>query len=93
MNELDCLVCGRHLQPAMSKSDYVNQPYDATTFTTHGQYGSTQFDEFDGTMLEINVCSLCLADRAERGRVLLVTPRRVRQPDPVKTKWKAPSTE
>lgn len=63
-----CLVCGKELPSAMSGS---RQPYGATTFTSTGQYGSTQFDEMDGSFLEINICSDCLTEAAQKGLVMI----------------------
>jgi hypothetical protein len=63
-----CLVCGKELRNAMDTSE--NQPSGGTAFQTGGHYGSTAFDPFNGSMLEINVCDECLTAAGEQGRVL-----------------------
>lgn len=62
---LPCLVCGKPLKSVLPNPD-MNQPSDATSFTARGQYGSTAFDPMDGTLLQINVCDLCLLERRDR---------------------------
>ena len=57
---LPCFKCGKILPPVFPDGSDRNQPYYAVTFETHGQFGSTVFDEFDGAKLEINVCDECL---------------------------------
>lgn len=66
---LSCIGCGQELVNAFD--DATNQPYNGTTFTSHGHYGSTAFDDFEGYFLEINVCDACLIlhkDRVMQGR-------------------------
>lgn len=71
---LPCIVCGfqpknafgRHARP-----QDINQPYQAIVFTSHGQYGSTLFDEMDGSFLELNVCDDCVKAAAVQQRVLI----------------------
>jgi hypothetical protein len=65
---LPCIVCGRKLEP-VSAEHIPKQPYAGTTFISHGQYGSTVFDEMDRTFLELNVCDPCLVAAAKRGVV------------------------
>jgi hypothetical protein len=59
-----CLACGRELYNVSDDSE--NQPYNGTTFYSHGQYGSTIYDPMDGHFLEINICDFCLASHPER---------------------------
>jgi hypothetical protein len=58
MKPVPCVICHKRLDEAIP--DSTNQPYKATTFMTHGHYGSTFFDPMDGSYLEINVCDECL---------------------------------
>lgn len=70
-----CIVCGRELESVMKSFPMQNQPYGATVFSAHGQYGSTAWDPVSirsGPSLEINVCDPCLIERQDR--VLIVTP-------------------
>ena len=60
-----CIICNRELEPAFSGCE-TNQPYGATSFITHGHYGSTIFDPLDGSYLEINICDDCLAERVNK---------------------------
>lgn len=76
---LPCLVCGRVLvnvfpEEVRPLSATAQQPEDAVSFRSPGQYGSTVFDPQDETYLEINVCDGCLRQRA--GWVLLCRPGR-----------------
>jgi hypothetical protein len=51
--------------------DAYNQPWGATMFHSHGQYGSTLFDPIHSMVrLEINICDECL--RAHKERVIYV---------------------
>lgn len=59
---LPCIVCGTKLESALPNGEY-NQPYSGTTFSSHGQYGSTVWDPMSqggNETLEINVCDHCL---------------------------------
>lgn len=62
---LPCFKCDKILEPVMPDSDR-NQPYNATRFETHGQYGSSVFDENDGSLLEINICDECLVKSKDK---------------------------
>jgi hypothetical protein len=64
-----CIVCGRVLCNVLPRDITTNQPYEAATFTSHGHYGCTVFDDFDGATLEINVCDGCLTAARNRGHV------------------------
>lgn len=70
----NCIVCDKELRNvgSLPKGADLNQPNGATTFMTHGHYGSTVFDPMNPSVwLEINVCDDCLTERIER--VLHVT--------------------
>lgn len=54
-----CFVCGKRLSEVGEEG--LNQPNGATAFITNGHYGSTVFDEMDGTWLELNICDDCLS--------------------------------
>lgn len=71
---LKCVVCERTLRNV--DSDAENQPYDGTTFTSHGHYGSTVFDPMDGTFIEINICDEDLAALGKKSQVLMGQSRR-----------------
>ena len=76
---LPCILCDKELEPAFKDLDN-NQPYGATTFQSHGQYGSTVWDEPPSSRrwLEINICDECLVRKGEEGTVLMVEPIPVR---------------
>lgn len=77
MKTLPCFKCGKELEPVMpNDSDRNQQPYKAICFFTHGQYGSTVFDEFDGAMLEINICDECIVHGKEHVLHMDGAPRR-----------------
>jgi hypothetical protein len=64
---LPCIVCGYQPEPAIKDWDNKLQPYKATMFDSHGQYGSTVFDPISGDLtLMINVCDACLRARCDR---------------------------
>jgi hypothetical protein len=90
---LPCLKCGRKVgrafPPSVTGEDDV-QPYRATMFTTHGHYGSTVFDEMNGTYLLIDVCDRCLVTAAIDGLVLLVEPGCELRPPVKLTVWDPP---
>jgi hypothetical protein len=62
---VSCIACGTELESSVGDSG-ENQPSDATTFRSYGQYGSTVFDPMDGSFLEINVCDRCLTLHQDR---------------------------
>lgn len=61
---LPCIACGQEL--ANVNETATNQPYNGTAFNSHGHYGSTAFDDFEGYYLEINICDACLILHRER---------------------------
>jgi len=77
---LPCIVCGHKPElvfPTGFPEDDMNwQPYGATAFTSHGQYGSTVFDEMSGQYLMINVCDRCMRAKAQAAVIAHAHPRR-----------------
>ena len=65
-----CIKCGRYLQEVF-EGHTENQPQDGVCATIPGNYGSTKFDPFDGSYLEICLCDPCLVEARERGHVLV----------------------
>jgi hypothetical protein len=66
---LPCIACGVVLESAIPGTPTerpINQPDKGTVFTTHGQYGSTFFDEMTGWFVEITVCDDCLRKNTDR---------------------------
>jgi hypothetical protein len=61
---LPCFVCGATLPNAFVDAD--NQPAGGTEFRTHGHYGSSFWDDFDGDALVLNICDPCLCARTDR---------------------------
>lgn len=86
---LGCIVCGKEPGSAFGDTEddrTHRQPYGATTFVSHGHYGSTVFDDIDsGAFLEINVCDDCLVKATERN-VLLGRPI-YKAPEVVYERW------
>jgi hypothetical protein len=79
MITLSCVRCDKELESATEnwpEEHEYNQPYDGTTFISHGQYGSTVWDPFDGSYIEINVCDDCLQQLAADKNVLVTHPKR-----------------
>lgn len=68
MYNLPCFVCKKDLPNLMEGKG--NQPNGGVEFTTHGHYGSREFDPMDGTFLAINVCDECLCAAKTAGAVL-----------------------
>lgn len=66
---LPCIVCGKRLDGYFDGEQ--NHPGHGVACSTHGNYGSTIFDEIDGHYLEFNVCDDCLIKASERGHVAL----------------------
>lgn len=60
---LPCFVCLKPLESALPEDIDANQPYAGTAFFTNGHYGSTAFDPFNDSFLEINICDACLFHR------------------------------
>lgn len=69
MTTLNCIVCNCILDDAAGGMA-ENQPYEGTSFTSYGHYGSTVFDPMDGSFIEINVCDRCLTKAGKKQQVL-----------------------
>jgi hypothetical protein len=69
---LTCIVCDRAFDTAGNDPLFDTVPYAGTLFYSSGHYGSTVFDSFDTSKLEIIVCDKCLI--ARQRRVALVVP-------------------
>jgi hypothetical protein len=54
-----CVVCKKNLDP-VHKDGFVEQPWQANTFSTYGTYGSEYFDPLDGSFIYLNICDTCL---------------------------------
>ena len=65
---LPCIVCGTSLRNVWDEAE--NQPDGGVVAVITGNYGSTKFDPFDGTHLEVNICDSCLVQAGYEGRVL-----------------------
>jgi hypothetical protein len=61
---MNCFKCEKELT-----SFQPNQPYDAVSFTSYGQYGSQVFDPMDHSFLEIHICDDCLTKAGDSGFV------------------------
>jgi len=72
---LPCIICGTPLRNAL-RGDVDNQPLDGVCCLTHGNYGSTVFDSFNGEFLEFNICDPCLVGAGAEGRVWIARERR-----------------
>lgn len=75
MKPVPCIVCDKMLKEALIDSN--NQPYKATTFITHGHYGSTFFDPMDSSYLEINVCDECLEKAKSEKKIVHYVAKKV----------------
>jgi hypothetical protein len=84
---LPCIKCGEVPESAypqaLEMGEPYNHPYAATVFYSHGQYGSTVWDEMGRDVIEINVCDKCLLEEAAKGNILRVTVRRTAVRDAV----------
>lgn len=66
---LPCAVCGARVENI--DGSYINSPYAATAFATHGHYGSTTFDPMNGCYLELNICDSCIRRLRDERKILL----------------------
>ena len=72
--ELPCIICKKGLEHILKRELErlgCNQPGDGVVCHTHGNYGSTVFDEIDGHYLEFNICDECLTKAREQGLIAL----------------------
>lgn len=67
---MKCFRCDKTLESVFG--DDTEQPYAATSFYSHGQYGSTVFDPMNShESLQIHICDECLVKN--HGEVKLLT--------------------
>jgi hypothetical protein len=76
---LTCIVCDRQFERAANDPLFDAVPYGGTLFYSSGHYGSTVFDPFDGTKLEIIVCDKCLVERQLRVALVFHAPGSARR--------------
>lgn len=69
-----CIICDKVVYKVFEGVE--NQPYEATNFQSYGQYGSTTWDPFDGSYLEINICDTCMREKAAAGKILVTRSHR-----------------
>lgn len=88
---LPCIRCGAQPAHAFKDDEPTNQPYAATTFKSHGHYGSTVWDPLGRSRdwLELNVCDICLQELAELGHVVVGHLPYVERPKPQYRPWNA----
>lgn len=60
---MKCFKCDKVLERAFE--DVEHQPWGATSFYSHGQYGSTVFDPMDDSYLGIYICDECMVENAQ----------------------------
>lgn len=60
---MKCFKCGKVLERVFK--DFEDQPWGATCFYSHGQYGSTVFDPMDDSYLGIYICDECMVENAQ----------------------------
>ena len=65
-NTLPCIICRKRLMHVEHIEGIGNQPDDGVVCYTHGNYGSTVFDEVAGHYLEFNICDECLVKAREQ---------------------------
>lgn len=73
-----CIVCGTVPRTSGAyggqtigldgRVGYTNVPYAATMFSTHGHYGSTFWDSFEGELVHVVICDKCLEKNIRRLR-------------------------
>lgn len=66
---LNCIVCKMDM-PSLLEGE-PNHPNGGVVFQARGNYGSTVFDPFDGSYLEINVCDTCLLTAKHDNMVMI----------------------
>ncbi len=68
-NTFPCIICGKPLRRVMPMTPA--QPANGVMCSTHGNYGSTVFDDLDGERLHFNICDACLTTAGEQGRIVV----------------------
>lgn len=87
---LRCFVCSRTLESCPYPDPDERQPWGATVFVSHGNYGSTVWDPCNSDVtLEIFICDWCLRAAGSQGDVTRV--QTLRPPVLVEaTEWEGP---
>ena len=71
---IPCFKCGFVPEPV--DPTHVEQPYEATAFTSGGHYGSTVYDPMsDYRHLRIIICDKCLLEHKAQVQEVFITPR------------------
>ena len=87
MSESNTMRCFRCDEIIESIFEDIQQPYAGTSFYSHGQYGSTVFDNpNDGSYLEIYICDACLIKHQRKVNEWIPS----QQTPPTKQQWEAP---
>lgn len=61
---------------SVDKKHFPEQPYEATTFTSGGHYGSTVYDPMSNYRhLRIIICDKCLLEHKAQVQEVFITPR------------------
>lgn len=66
--DFPCLICGTTLYRVFYDE---GQPNDGINITTHGNYGSTVWDDMEGQFLIFNICDECIKEGSEQGRIFV----------------------
>lgn len=69
---LSCIICGKTLPQAFvhDTDNAVPEPFGGTWFYSHGQYGSTVYDDMHGEYLLICICDEDILKIAQQGMIL-----------------------
>lgn len=66
--DFPCLICGKTLYRIFEDE---GQPADGIAITTHGNYGSTVWDDMAGQFLAFNICDDCILEGSAKGRIFV----------------------
>ena len=66
-----CMICDKEILPEFPEHPEINNPKDATVFTSVGNYGSSIFDGLGHAYLEVNICDDCMRKAIEKRNILL----------------------
>lgn len=89
---IPCIRCGKVPEPVFAREPALAegltaQPHKATVFYSHGQYGSTVFDEMGRQYLHILICDECMIKASREERIALVTPLPPHKPESTSELW------
>ena len=68
-----CMICDKEILPEFPEHPEINNPKDATVFTSVGNYGSSIFDGLGHAYLEVNICDDCMRKAIEKRNILIRT--------------------